>query len=97
MAVNAADKSVLVHYQGWHTKWDEWISTNTDRFRTARFTVIRKESQSAQSRLDTGTTGRKEAGRAVRQVARVLQLARQTIGEDGTRRWRAVRVIARMW
>ena len=23
LAVNAADKSVLVHYQGWHTKWDE--------------------------------------------------------------------------
>ena len=32
LAVNAEQKTVMVHYHGWHQKWDEWIDTALDRF-----------------------------------------------------------------
>ena len=73
LAVNAADKSVLVHYQGWHTKWDEWISTNTDRFAPRGSLSSEKKAASLEStgHRHDGTEGGR---RAVRQAARVLQL-----------------------
>ena len=73
LAVNAGDKSVLVHYQGWHTKWDEWISTNTDRFAPRGSLSTQNKAASGESaghRQDGSEGGRK----AVRQAARVLQL-----------------------
>ena len=82
LAVNAADNSVLVHYQGWHTKWDEWISTNTDRF--APRGSLSSEKKAAGSDLAGHRHDGTEGGRkAVRQAARVLQLV-QRGSEDET-------------
>ena len=35
--VNKSEKMIFVHYNGWGTRWDEWISMNSPRiapFRT---------------------------------------------------------------
>lgn len=49
--IDASEKQVKIHYQGFHPKYDEWIDRNSDRIRPFRRVVQKNQQGSSKSRV----------------------------------------------
>ena len=45
--IDDLDNTVLIHFDGWNQRYDEWMSMNSDRLRPLARTSGRKEKKAA--------------------------------------------------
>lgn len=86
MDINETERKIFVHYNGWPTRWDEWLSFSSSRLapfrtRTANTTVVQSSPAPQHSVVHAPATGADDVRILIPELSRLISNIQPVLSE----------------